>query len=58
MTLRELNRLLFQAGQHHADDELICIYNRTTGERIDIEYVDDMIDGEVRLNVKENNYER
>jgi len=49
MTIRELSRLLFQAGQHHADDELICIFNRDTGERIDIEFVDDMVNGEVRL---------
>tara|TARA_R100001198_G_C5107741_1_gene136808 strand:- start:257 stop:433 length:177 start_codon:yes stop_codon:yes gene_type:complete len=57
MTLRELERLLFQARQHHTDDELICIFNRDTSERIDIQFVDDMIDGEVRLVVKENNNE-
>ena len=55
MTLRELERLLFQARQHHTDDELICIFNRDTGERIDIEFVDDMVNGEVRLVAKENN---
>jgi len=54
MTLRELNRLLFQVGQHHADDELICIFNHNTGERTDILFVDDMVDGEVRLVVREN----
>jgi len=54
MTLRELERLLFQAGQHHADDELICIFKRDTDERIDIEFVDDMVNGEVRLVAKEN----
>lgn len=54
MTLRELNRLLFQVGQHHADDELICIFNYNTGERTDILFVDDMVDGEVRLVVREN----
>ena len=53
MTLRELERLLFQARQHHTDDELICIFNRDTGERIDIEFVDDMVNGEVRLVAKE-----
>jgi hypothetical protein len=55
MTLRELSRLLFQAGQHHADDELVCIFNHNTGERIEILFVDDMVDGEVRLVAKENN---
>jgi len=55
MTIRELERLLFQARQHHTDDELICIFNHNTGERIDILFVDDMVDGEVRLVVKENN---
>ena len=52
MTIRELERLLFQARQHHTDDELICIYNQETGERIDIEYVDDTIDGEIQLNIR------
>ena len=55
MTLRELNHLLFQAGQYHADDELICIFNVDTSERIDILFVDDLVNGEVRLVVKENN---
>lgn len=52
MTLRELECLLFQARQHHADDELVCIYNQETGERIDIEYVDDTIDSEIQLNIR------
>ena len=55
MTVRELERLLFQARQHHTDDELICIFNHNTGERIDILFVDDMVDGEVRLVVRDNN---
>jgi hypothetical protein len=55
MTLRELSRLLFQAEQHHASDELICIFNSNTGERTDILFVDDMVNGEVRLVVRENN---
>jgi len=55
MTLRELSRLLFQAGQYHDDDTLICIFNRDTGERIDIEYVEDRFHGEIRLVAKENN---
>ena len=55
MTLRELERLLFQARQHHTDDELVCIFNYNTCERIDILFVDDMVDGEVRLVMRENN---
>ena len=53
MTLRELQHLLFQASQYHASDELVCIYDQDTGERIDIEIVDDTIEGEIQLNVKE-----
>ena len=52
MTINELEHLLFQAQQFHKQDELICIYNQETGERIDIEYVDDTIKGEIQLNVK------
>lgn len=52
MTIEELEHLLFQAAQFHTQDELICVYNQETGERIDIEYVDDTIKGEIRLNVK------
>jgi hypothetical protein len=55
MTLRELEHLLFQARQYHTYDELICVFNYDTGERIDIQFVDDMVDGEVRLVVKESN---
>jgi hypothetical protein len=54
MTLRELEHLLFQARQNHTDDELICIFNYNTCERIDILFVDDMVDGEVRLVIREN----
>lgn len=57
MTIRELERLLFQARQHHTDDELICIFNYNTCERVDILFVDDMVDGEVRLVIRENNNE-
>ena len=53
MTLRELQQQLFQASQYHASDELVCIYDQDTGERIDIEIVDDTIEGEIQLNVKE-----
>ena len=55
MTLRELEHLLFQARQYHTNDELVCVFNYNTGESIDILFVDDMVDGEVRLVVKENN---
>jgi|GEM_PF-5738928 len=57
MTLRELNHLLFQAGQHHTDDEDVCIYDQETGERYEILIVDDTIDGEIQLNIEENNNE-
>lgn len=52
MTLRELSRLLFQAGHHHADDEDVCIYDQETGERYDILIVDDTIEGEIQLNIE------
>jgi len=52
MTLRELNHLLFQAGQHHTDDEDVCIYDQETGERYEILIVDDTIDGEIQLNIE------
>lgn len=52
MIIEELKHLLFQAAQFHNEDELICVYNQETGERIDIEYVDDTINGEIRLSVK------
>ena len=52
MTVRELERLLFQARQHHTDDELICVYDQETGERYDILIVDDTIEGEVQLNIE------
>ena len=52
MTINELEHLLFKAQQFHNQDEIICIYNQETGKRIDIEYVDDTIKGEIRLNVK------
>jgi len=53
MTLKELQHLLFQASQSHDEDDLVCIYDQETGECLDIEIVDDTIDGEVQLNVKE-----
>ena len=53
MTIRELEHFLFQARQHHTDDELICVYDQETGERYDILIVDDTIEGEVQLNVED-----
>ena len=53
MTLRELSHRLFQAGQHHNGAEPIFIYNNT-GERIEIQYLDSVVEGELRLVVKEN----
>ena len=52
MTISELEHLLFHARQFHTNDELICIYNKDTGKRIDIETVDDTINNEVHLIIK------
>ena len=52
MTVKELIWQLKEALKFHDPDELICIYNQETGERIDIETVDDTIDGEVQINIK------
>ena len=52
MILRELIWQLKEALKFHDPDELVCIYNQETGERIDIEYVDDTIDGEIQLNIR------
>jgi hypothetical protein len=52
MILRELIWQLKEALKFHDPDELVCIYNQATGERIDIEYVDDTIDGEIQLNIR------
>lgn len=52
MTIRDLKLFLDQALEYHDLDELICIYDQETGERYDIEYVDDMITNEVQLNIK------
>ena len=53
MTIREIIGQLEYAQQFHNADELVCIYDQETGECLDIEIVDDTIDGEVQLNVKE-----
>ena len=53
MTTKELILQLEQALESHYSDEIVCIYDQDTGERIDIEIVDDTIDGEIQLNVKE-----
>ena len=53
MTIKELILQLEQALESNYSDEIVCIYDQDTGERIDIEIVDDTIEGEVQLNVKE-----
>ena len=52
MTIKEIIGQLEYAQQFHNADELVCIYDQETGERYDIEYVDDMITNEVQLNIK------
>ena len=53
MTIKELILQLEQALESHYSDEIVCIYEQDTGERIDIEIVDYTIEGEIQLNVKE-----
>ncbi len=52
MILRELIWHLQEALKFHDADELVCIYDPETGKRIDIEYVDDTIEGEIQLSIR------
>ena len=51
MILRELIWHLQEALKFHYPDELVCLYDQETGERYDILIVDDTIEGEVQLNI-------
>ena len=48
-----VKELIEQLQEAHDLDDLVCIYNQETGERVDILIVDDTIDGEVQLNIGE-----
>ena len=48
-----VKELIEQLQEAHDLDDLVCIYNQETGERVDILIVDDTIDGEVQLNIEE-----
>ena len=48
-----VKELIEQLQEAHDLDDLVCIYNQETGERVDILMVDDTIDGEVQLNIGE-----
>jgi hypothetical protein len=52
MTVKELIWQLKEALKFHDQDELISVYNQKTGERIDIETVDDTINNEVHLIIR------
>ena len=48
-----VKELIEQLQEAHDLDDLVCIYNQETGERVDILMVDDTIGGEVQLNIGE-----
>ncbi len=48
-----LVRELIAQIQHASDsNDIVCIYNQETGERINIELIDSTIYGEIQLNIK------